>query len=478
MPHPTTWRATLLLTLLALPISAMLALAYRNQPGEGTITVHPDQEFQEIHGWEAVAQASLAELDKYENRQEVLDELLDKAVDFGLTRLRLGVGSGVENTRDFTAEYRAGRISRDEERCGRYSTVNDNDDPNVINPRGFIWTGFDREIREDVLPLARRLEARGEKLWVNVQYTAFTHQICRGYHFDHDRPEEYAEFASAVYQHMRDTFGIVPDTWEVMLEPDNNTVFTPELLAAVTEATAARLQRDGFTPSFVGPGVTNAASTLPYFDATWAKTGLRPFLREMSYHRYGGGTPEIIQSIGDASRTRGVPSSMLEHIGAGADELYDDLTRGNVSAWQQFALSWPDADTGAHYFILDPAKPAGERATLSSTGSYLRQYFRALRPGARRIGADTSDGDFRPIAARNADGRVAVVVRADRAGRLSIEGLTAGAYVTSCWTDRARWEGESDPCAGTVDVDDRGVAVVDMPDAGVFSLVRQPNAAP
>lgn len=104
MPHPSNWRSTLLLTLLALPISVMLALAYRNQPGEGTITVHPDQEFQQIHGWEAVAQASLFELDKYENRQEVLDELLDKAVDFGLTRLRLGVMSGAENTRDFTAE--------------------------------------------------------------------------------------------------------------------------------------------------------------------------------------------------------------------------------------------------------------------------------------------------------------------------------------------------------------------------------------
>ncbi|MFN7977678.1 MAG: hypothetical protein U0P30_06040 [Vicinamibacterales bacterium] len=169
---------------------------------------------------------------------------------------------------------------------------------------------------------------------------------------------------------------------------------------------------------------------------------------------------------------------MLEHIGAGPEELYDDLTRGNVSAWQQFALSWPDQDSGAHYFILDPTKPAGQRATLSATGAYLRQYFRALRPGARRIGADSSEAFVRPIAARNADGRLAVVALAERAARLTITGLAAGTYLTSCWTDRARWDRDTDPCAGTVDVDDRGAAAVDLPDAGVFSLTRQPHAAP
>lgn len=477
-PFLPRFRSPLLIALLALPIVVMLASARRRQPGSATITVRPDETFQTIHGWEAVSQASLYELDRYDNRQEVLDELFDKAVDLGLTRVRLGAPSGIENTRDFATEYAQGRISRDEERCGRYSTVNDNDDPNVLDPRGFIWTRFDREVREAVLPLKRRLEARGEKLWVNVQYTAFTDSICRGYGYDHERPAEYAEFAVAVFEHLRDVHGVVPDSWEVMLEPDNTRLWTAPKLADAVAAAATRLQRAGFTPSLVGPGVMNAGNAVPFFGELWNHTELRPFLKELSYHRYGGATHDNIEAIGQLSRDRGVPSAMLELIGADYETLHQDLTLGNVSAWQQFALSWPAADTGAHLFILDPSQPPGERAQLSVTGHYLRQYFRALRPGATRVGASTDDGAFEPIAALNPGDRLAVVIKATRAGRLVVQGLAPGAYGTSCWTDRARWEQDPDPCAGRVDVDARGDAVVTVPDTGVFSLTRMPDVAP
>ena len=471
-------RSPVLLALLAIPITVMLVSAYRRQPGSGVITVQPDQQFQRIHGWEAVAQASLRELEPFDNRQEVLDELFDKAVDFGLTRLRLGAASAIENTRDFGAEYRAGRISREEERCARYSTVNDNGNPNVINPGGFIWTEFDNEVRGAVLPLARRLEARGEHLWLNVQYTAFTNLLCRGYAYHHDDPAEYAEFVVAVYEHLRDVHGLVPDTWEVMLEPDNTTTWSPERLANATAAAAERLKAAGFTPSFVGPATTDASRALRYFEPMWQRAALRPYLKELSYHRYSGASRDAIAAIGDASRQRGVASAMLEMIGAGVRELHEDLTLGNVSAWQQFALSWPDRDTGAHYFILDPEQPAGMRAQLSATGWYLRQYFRALRPDAVRIGATSDDEAFEPVAAVNPGDRMAVVVRASRGGRLTFNGLAPGVYTTSCWTDRAQWERNSDPCAGEVVADDSGVAVATMPDAGVFSLTRVAHVEP
>lgn len=472
------FRSPVLVALLVIPIVVMLASAKRRQPGAATISVQPDQTFQVIHGWEAVSQAALYELDRYDHRQEVLDELFDKTVEVGLTRMRLGAPSGIENTRDFATEYAQGRISRDEERCGRYSTVNDNGDPNRLDGRGFIWTRFDREVRETILPIARRLEARGEKLWLNVQYTAFTDSICRGYAYDHDKPAEYAEFALAVFEHLRDDFGLVPDTWEIMLEPDNTRLWTPPLLAEVTAAAATRLQAAGFTPAFVGPGVMNAGNALSYFEELWQRAPLRPLLKELSYHRYGGATQENIGNIGRLSRERGVPTSMLEFIGADYQTLFQDLTLGNVSAWQQFALSWPSGDTGAHLFILDPTQPPGQRAQLSATGQYLRQYFRAMRPGAQRIGAVTDDPGFQPIAVVNPGDRMAVVVKATRAGRLTVQGLPPGAYVTSCWTDRARWEREPDPCAGRVDVDDSGVASVTMPDTGVFSLTRAADVAP
>lgn len=472
------FRSPVLIALLVVPILVMLASARRRQPGSATITVRPDATFQTIHGWEAVAQASLTELDPYEHRQEVLDELFDKAVDMGLTRLRLEVASSIEHNRDIRAEYAAGRISRDEERCARYSTVNDNNDPNVLNPAGFQWAFFDRVVREAVLPMARRLEARGEKLWVNAQYVAFTDGICRGYRYDHDRPAEYAEFVTAVFERLRDVHGVVPDSWTVMLEPDNTRIWSPSALADAAAAAAVRLERAGFTPAIVGPSVTNAGNAVTFFEQFWQRAALRPFLKELSYHRYGGATRETVENIGRVAAERGVASAMLELIGADYQALHTDLTLARVSAWQQFALSYPDGDTGAHYFLIDATKPAGERAVLSATGQYLRQYFRALRPGAIRIGASTSDPGFEPVAAINPGDRMAVVIKTTRAGRLTVQGLPPGAYTTSCWTDRARWEREPDPCAGTVQVDDRGTAVVTMPDTGVFSLTRAADVAP
>ncbi len=477
-PRHSRLRSPLFFVLLLIPIAAMLVSAYGRQPRMGAISVQPDQQFQRIHGWEAVSEASLRELEPFENRQEVLDELFDKAVDFGLTRVRLHAPSSIENTRDFAAEYRAGRISREEARCAQASTVNDNDNPKVLNPSGFIWTEFDYQLRGAVLPLARRLEARGEHLWLNVQYAAFTNLLCRGYTYHHDDPAEYAEFVVAVYEHLRDVHGLVPDTWEVMLEPDNTPHWSPERLAAATAAAAERLKAAGFTPSFVGPATTDALRSLKYFEPIWQRTSLRPYFTELSYHRYSGASRDAIAAIGDVSRQRGVPTAMLEMIGAGVRELHEDLTLGNVSAWQQFALSWPDRDTGAHYFSLDPTQPAGRRAQLSATGWYLRQYFRALRPDAVRIGATSDDEAFEPVAAVNPGDRMAVVVRASRGGRLTFNGLAPGAYTTSCWTDRAQWERDSDPCDGEVVADDSGVAVATMPDAGVFSLVRVAHVEP
>jgi hypothetical protein len=320
--------------------------------------------------------------------------------------------------------------------------------------------------------MARRLEARGEHLWLNVQYTAFTDSICRGYGYDHDRPAEYAEFAVAVFEHLRDTFGVGPDSWELMLEPDNTRIWHADRLAQAAEATADRLQRAGFTPAFVGPAVTNAGNAIPYFDALWGREALRPFLKELSYHRYGGATRETVGAIGQLSRDRGVATAMLEMIGAGYEDLFTDLTLGNVSAWQQFALSYPDRDTGAHFFLIDPDAPPGERAQLSATGRYLRQYFRAFRPNGRRIGAESDDSAFEPLAVQNVGDRTAVVIKAARGGHLTITGLGPGVYTTSCWNERAHWDREPDPCAGTVDVDQSGVALVTVPDTGVFSLMR------
>jgi hypothetical protein len=180
--------------------------------------------YQTISGWEATAEAG--QNNPYFPKFK--DALFDQAVnDLGINRIRLEIRSGAENVRDYWSEHRRNQTDYQTWRCVRYSTVNDNDDPLDINWDGFQFSELDHTVETVVLPLKRRLETRAQKLLVNVNYVSFVAQMngssCpSGLDYHHDNsPEEYAEFVLATVLHLRDKYGLVPDLWEVILEPDN-----------------------------------------------------------------------------------------------------------------------------------------------------------------------------------------------------------------------------------------------------------------
>jgi hypothetical protein len=442
---------------------------YLKLPGRAVVVLVDSEQFQQIHGWEANAESGLEDT----SSQEYLDELLDAAMDLGLSRLRVEVRSSYEHRRNIEEEFRAKKLTVEEYRCARYSTINDNDDPWVLNESGFRFERLDRLFRSVVMPLKTRMDAAGERLAINVNYVAFTDQLCGDNAYVHDQPEEYAEFVLAVYQHLQKTFGIVPDFWEVMLEPDTTRLWDGPLLARVMAAAASRLTKAGFTPAFIAPSTTKAGHALQYFQPIWDQTALRPYIREFSYHRYGGYTGEgVIREIGDTARARHVPTAMLEKIGAGYEELMQDLTVGGVSAWQQYTLAFPERDSGGHYFVIDPEAPKGRQITLSRSARYLREFFRAARPGAVRVGATTTSSAFRPVAFKNPDGRHAVVVEARRPGEITIQQLPPGNYAVSCWTEASRLDEPASRCAASQQVDAAGTLVVPVPAPGVVSVLE------
>jgi len=100
--------------------------------------------------------------------------------DAGINRLRLEIRSGAENSSDTWS--------------------------------GFHFSEMDDAIERIVNPLRAVIEADGEKLYVNVNYVAFTGQI-KGAGYIHDDPDEYAEFILATYLHLQDKYGWVPDSW-------------------------------------------------------------------------------------------------------------------------------------------------------------------------------------------------------------------------------------------------------------------------
>jgi len=407
---------------------------------DATIVVDASITFQTITGWEG----GIAEARGFVESLEALREpFLDALIDLGINRVRVEVRSGIEHDRDNWSDWQGKRLGKDDPwwKSVMYETVNDNEDPFSIDRSGFHFADLDFDIEHVVNPLRGRLAARGESLFVNFTYVAFVRSGGASFDYVHRNPEEYAEFVLAAYQHMQQKYGWVPNSWEVILEPDAASSWT--LLrhlrgAAYWEghdiglaivAAGQRLKAAGFTPRFVAPSTLNTANAARFFDEAIGVPGTLDYLGEVSYHRYSDASADAVAAIGARAQRFGIDSAMLENIAAGHEQLHEDLTLGRNSAWAQYRLAAVGTkDAGGVYFGVDAADPHHPKLVMGARTRFLRQYFRYIRRGARRVGTTSSNAAFEPIAFVNADGGFVVVVKADTGGAFAVNGLPPGSY--------------------------------------------------
>lgn len=424
--------------LLALVTLSVLTLSYCGSAAtqQAVITIDPTVSYQTMTGWEATAQAGqLAETNAITGKsnlnpafQNYKNQLFDQAVsDLGLTRVRLELLSGCENPVGYFSQYLNGQISYQTYKQNRYLTINDNADPQVINPNGFQFGEIDFVIDNLLLPLKQRLEARGEKLYINLNYVEFLASS-----FEHKEfPEEYAEYMLAAFLHLQAKYGWVPDAIELALEPDNAN-FTGVQLGRVLLATGNRLRANGFNPDFVAPSTTCMDHAAEWFDGLNSIAGARQFLTEISYHRYCGVSDQSLQAISDRAVQFGLNTSHLELIGANYRDLHKDLTLGRNSAWAQYTLSYTindGGDNGGQYYVIDDNNPNAPQVIIGSRTKLLRQYFKYVRPQAIRIKATSTQTSLvDPVAFMNADGKFVTVVKTDASASFAVQGLPAGTY--------------------------------------------------
>jgi hypothetical protein len=317
-----------------------------------------------------------------------------------------------------------------------------------------------------VNPMRQRLSARGEKLYINLNYVDFEPSA-----FEHSsNPAEYAEFIVTVFQHLQSKFGWVPDAVEVILEPDNTTNWTPARIGAAIVAAGDRLKAAGFHPDFIAPSNKSMTAALQYFDQIVQVPRVREYLKDIAYHRYAGVSGASLDAIGQRTSQWGMRSGMLEKIGATADDLYADLTEGMNSDWAQFALAYCNNanDNGGVYYDLDLSVPAQPRIVMESRARLLRQYFMFVRFGAVRIGAASGNSHLDPVAFRNTSGKLVVVVKADAAASFDVRLLPPGTYGINYST------------AAQFDIDKPDVTIgagdavpVSIPTAGVVTIYRK-----
>ncbi len=453
-------------------------LAAGGMAGAAVITLDAATRYQTVTGWEATAWAN-QDSPAFPN---FIDTLADQAAnDLGINRVRLELRSGSENSVDYWTQYHTGVIDYPTWRSVRYATVNDNADPNTLNPAGYFFSELDDTVTRVVTPLKQKVEARGEKFYVNLNYVAFTGQIGSGLQYIHDDPQEYAEFVLAAFRHLQSRFGWVPDYYEIILEPDNVSQWSGSLIGQAVMACANRLQAEGFHPRFIVPSTTNMGNAVTYFDQMVQVAGFSsylPWLAEISYHRYGGVSTANLQAIASRGMQYQLNTAMLEWWNDPNPylTLRQDLELGRNSAWQEGTL--------VGLYSVDESNPNSPVVQLSDHAKFTRQYYKFIRSGAVRIAAASTDGNFSPLAFINSNGGYAVVVQAAAAGGFTLADLPPATYGVKYTTasqydvdlaDQALAEGAelaaSIPGAGVITVYDKSTPSAPDPGASRPPLV-------
>lgn len=399
-----------------------------------TVTINSTS-LQTWKGWEATYHDGMA--DFLTTGQNWHNASLDAAVDLGLNRVRTEIPSGLtEDTVDYFAPYLAdGRdfgvnphYNAFVNNANRYSPINDNADPNSINPAGFKFSNLDWQVSNYVLPLKNKLAARGESLFWTVCFVHFS--PANQLHVD--SPAEYGELILATWQHLNTTYGMVPDSLEIFLEPDNSALVTPLELGAMIVAARDRLVAAGFAkPYIVAPTTVTSPATLAYYQGIkLANPTAASYIDEVSRHRYGTQPADtMLMNLRNLIEADGKKTSMLETDTQGTlDNLHQDIEVGRVSAWAgTWIIAYPSAtDGGSVYFLVNPNSPWN--ITKTNRAKYAEHYIKYIRQNAVMKGVTNSSNNFRGVPFVNPNGKYVVPIRALSAGTVTVSGLPAGTY--------------------------------------------------
>src|SRR6185369_9249025 len=260
-------------------------------PEPAEVVVNPATTYQTMKGWEATAR--LWETNKEEDRYDASwldfrDQIFDRLVnELGIDRVRLELKSGAENPVDYWTKFQKGEIGYKEFRRHYYEKINDNDSPDLINPAGFQFSALDYQVEQIILPLTKRVEANGERLFINLNYVDFSQTSEKSTLSHALNPEEYAELIYAAFVHLKEKYNLIPDALEIVLEPDNTDQWRGKQIGEAAVAAVRRLKAAGFSPEIIAPSTAAAQAASSYFDDLTSVAGASALISTLSYHRYG-----------------------------------------------------------------------------------------------------------------------------------------------------------------------------------------------
>ncbi|KPJ71134.1 MAG: hypothetical protein AMS14_09465 [Planctomycetes bacterium DG_20] len=356
---------------------------FAQQPQQAEVTLNPAVRYQTILGWGKTTPWMPA-------HPLLREQAIDRAVnDLGLNRLRFEGMCG----------NKVGHHS--------WEWPNDNDDPAVINWKGFNTVEMDARAADWLVPWKQAVEARGEPFDLYVSPSFF-----RG-GSSGDRPpwltdpQEYAEWALALLLRLRDQHGLLANYYSICNEAGNDNAFTPQVVVRMIKALMPRLKQHGFKTVIQYPESVNAAVAVRYLEAARNDPEVWKWVGLISYHWYGANNQTSMVKLRDFARERHLPTAQTEFMNLTIDHLYDDLVLGGVSYWEIYGLATPDYQAAQSHISSNTFR-GGEWLYGAAVrrvrdrqahGGGAHQYLAAAR-GARGDRARTSAGDVRRLALR------------------------------------------------------------------------------
>jgi len=310
----------------------------------------------------------------------------------------------------------------------RSQKINDNNDPDVANPNGFHFTFIDYQIENIILPMKRKLRARGESIHVNLCLVDFNNGKkgnASNMSFATD-PNEYAELVLETFKHMKRTYGFVPESLEIINEPDNCIDWRADTGTKIGKciiATVGRLTANGFAlQEVIAPSSMRAGRAVTHFDQMVRVPGVSRLLTTFSYHKYGSkDISEAREAILRRAQEHNLRTAMTEHWHDDHTGLMGDLREAHVSCYQRWAYAAPHPSTYIRTDFSDSGNPV---FTLHDKVRAMPQVFKYVRRSAVQI--EVTSGNA--AAYINQDGRYVVIIQNATQGSHSIEGLPAGVY--------------------------------------------------
>ncbi|MCS7119829.1 MAG: glycosyl hydrolase [Candidatus Bathyarchaeota archaeon] len=306
--------------------------------------------------------------------------------------------------------------------------VNDDEDPNHFN-----WSAFNFSTDLDQVWNALEAKKRGvtefvASVWSPPAWMKSTGNETGGGYLLPEMYDEFAEWLAAYIIGYKNFHGIEISWISIQNEPDytaswETCTYSPEQLRDVIKRVGAKFEREGINAKILMPETSGVSAAATYISTVMADPGAAKYVDIFAFHNYDTSffAPDekiaYMQAVARLGAQYGRPIWQTEYSYLGTEDagtykeaiytvqhIHNVLTHTNASVYIVWELFWYRG-TG-----LISIRQDGTNYEITPKYYAVKQFFKFIAPGSRRILATATNTDVLASAYINEEnGRVTII---------------------------------------------------------------------